>query len=92
MITYPVFLYMHLVPHILFLFLTICTLYVWLFVCVNVDLTCQAAVRSSASQAQLEKYEQEMTTLRLKHQLDLKVVYYHTELFFFFFQFYLPDP
>ncbi|GFR62515.1 coiled-coil domain-containing protein 158-like, partial [Elysia marginata] len=32
----------------------------------------QAAVRSSASQAQLEKYEQEMATLRLKHQLDLK--------------------
>ncbi|RUS73451.1 hypothetical protein EGW08_018788, partial [Elysia chlorotica] len=32
----------------------------------------QAAVRSSSSQAKLEKYEQEMTTLRLKHQLDLK--------------------
>ncbi|GFN82552.1 coiled-coil domain-containing protein 158-like [Plakobranchus ocellatus] len=32
----------------------------------------QAAARSTASQAQLEKCEQEMTTLRLKHQLELK--------------------
>lgn len=34
----------------------------------------QATLKSSTSQAQIEQFEQEIARLKIKHQLDLKVL------------------
>ena len=45
------------------------------FVCFLFYICCfqQAAVKSAASQAKVEQYEQDLARLKLKHQLELKV-------------------